>query len=135
MPGDRDPVTGVEELLASARSGLTRVTPAEALVESRDGAVLVDIRPAEQRVRDGELPGAEVISRNVLEWRLDPGCEHRMTDLARPGARVIVVCNEGYQSSLAAANLRRFGLDATDLIGGFQAWIAEGLPVDRPAVG
>jgi len=71
----------------------------------------------------------------VLEWRLDPGSEHRLADLARPGARVIVVCNQGYQSSLAAANLRRFGLDATDLIGGFQAWIADGLPVDRPAAG
>jgi rhodanese-related sulfurtransferase len=134
MPGDRDPATGVEELLASARSGLTRVTPAEALAESSNGAVIVDIRPIEQRDRDGELPGAEVISRNVLEWRLDPRCEHRNRELARAGSRVIVVCNEGYQSSLAAANLCRFGLDATDLIGGFQAWIAAGLPVDRPAV-
>ncbi len=132
MSGDRDPAVGVEELLAVARSTLTRVTPAEALAESRRGAVIVDIRPAEQRDRDGALPGAEVISRNVLEWRLDPRCEHRHSDLARPGARVIVVCDEGFQSSLAAANLRRFGLDATDVIGGVQAWLADELPIDRP---
>jgi rhodanese-related sulfurtransferase len=131
MPGDRDPVIGADELLALARSGLVRLTPAEAHVESRDGAVIVDIRPTEQRARDGALPGAEVISRNVLEWRLDPRCEHRNQDLARPGTRVILLCDEGYQSSLAAANVRRFGLDATDVIGGFQAWLADGLPVDR----
>ncbi len=133
MTGDPEAVIGVDELLASARSGLVRVTPAQALAESADGTVIVDIRPIEQRSRDGELPNAEVVSRNVLEWRLDPGCDHRIPDLARPGARVIVVCNEGYQSSLAAASLRRFGLDATDVIGGVQAWLADGLPVERPA--
>jgi rhodanese-related sulfurtransferase len=131
MPGDRDPIIGADELLAQARSGLARVTPAEALAESADGAVIVDIRPLEQRDRDGGLPLAEVISRNVLEWRLDPRSEHRNPDLARPGARVILLCDEGYQSSLAAANVRRFGLDATDVIGGFQAWLADGLPVER----
>jgi rhodanese-related sulfurtransferase len=131
---DRDPVIGVGELLALARSGLARVTPAEALAESRNGAVLVDIRPAEQRARDGSLSGAEVIPRNVLEWRLDPCCEQCHPDLARPGARVILICNEGYQSSLAAATLRRFGLDATDVIGGVQAWLADGLPLDRQAM-
>jgi rhodanese-related sulfurtransferase len=73
-----------------------------------------------------------MISRNVLEWRLDPASEHRNPDLATPGARVIVICNEGYQSSLAAATLRRFGLEATDVIGGFQAWLADGLQVDCP---
>jgi rhodanese-related sulfurtransferase len=72
-----------------------------------------------------------VIGRNVLEWRLDPRCEQRDPDLARPGARVILICDEGYQSSLAAANLCRFGLDATDVTGGAQAWLAAGLPVDR----
>jgi rhodanese-related sulfurtransferase len=71
----------------------------------------------------------------VLEWRLDPRCDHRDPDLARPGARIIVVCNEGYQSSLAAATLRRFGLDATDVIGGFQSWLADGMPVDRDTGG
>lgn len=135
MTGDPDRVIGVGELLATARSTLARVTPAEALAESSRGAVIVDIRPAEQRERDGELPGAEVIPRNVLEWRLDPRCEHRNLDLARAGARVIVLCDEGYQSSLAAATLRRFGLDATDVIGGFQSWLADGMPVDRPAGG
>jgi rhodanese-related sulfurtransferase len=133
MSDERGPIIGVEELLAVARSSLIRVTPAEALAESRDGAVVVDIRPAEQRDRDGALPGAEVIARNVLEWRLDPCCEHRHPDLARPGARVILICNEGYQSSLAAATLRRFGIDATDVIGGVQAWLGDGLPIDRPA--
>jgi rhodanese-related sulfurtransferase len=131
MDADRNSVFGVEELLASARSSLTRVTPSQALAESRNGAVLVDVRPVEQRTRDGQLPGAEVISRNVLEWRLDPSCDHRNRELARPGARVIIVCDEGYQSSLAAANLRRFDIDATDVIGGVQAWLADGLPVER----
>jgi rhodanese-related sulfurtransferase len=135
VTGEPEPVIGVDELLASARAGLVRVTPAQALAESADGAVIVDIRPTEQRSRDGGLPGAEVISRNVLEWRLDPRCDHRIPDLARPAARVIVVCNEGYQSSLAAANLRRFGLDATDVIGGVQAWLTDGLPVEPPADG
>ena len=74
------------------------------------------------------LPGARVVPRNVLEWRLDPSCEHRDPELARRDARVIVVCDEGYQSSLAAATLRRFGLDATDVIGGVQAWREAGLP-------
>jgi rhodanese-related sulfurtransferase len=135
VTGKRDPLIGVDELLADARAGLARLGPAEALAESRDGAVIVDIRPADQRECDGELPGAEVIPRNVLEWRLDPRCEHRNPDLARAGARVIVLCNEGYQSSLAAATLRRFGLDATDVIGGFRSWLADGMPVDRPAGG
>lgn len=95
------------------------------------GALIVDIRPSEQRERDGEVPGAHVIPRNVLEWRLDPACEHRDDKLARTDGAVIVVCDEGYQSSLAAATLRRFGVDATDVIGGVQAWREEGLPM-RP---
>ena len=132
MTREQDPVIGVDELLASARSGLARVKPAEAMAEVADGAAIVDIRPTEQRGRDGELPGAVVIPRNVLEWRLDPHCDHRIPGLARPGARVIVICNEGFQSSLAAASLRRFGLDATDVIGGVQAWLTDGLPVERP---
>jgi rhodanese-related sulfurtransferase len=95
----------------------------------RTGGVVVDIRPLEQRERDGSLPGARVIPRNVLEWRLDPRCEHRDPDVGRADRKVIVICDEGYQSSLAAANLRRLGLDATDVIGGVQAWRAEGLPL------
>jgi rhodanese-related sulfurtransferase len=133
VSGDPDPVVSVEDLLSWARAGLERLTPAEALAESEDGAALVDIRPTEQRERDGTLPGAVVISRNVLEWRLDPRGEHRDDDLGRPGRRVILICNEGYQSSLAAATVRRFGVDATDVVGGVQSWLADGLPTGRPA--
>lgn len=114
-----------EELLAEARAEIVRLTPLEALTEMRTGAVLIDIRAAEQRDRDGFLPGAHVIPRNVLEWRLDPRGEHRDPRVARLDRRVIVICDEGYQSSLAAANLRRLGLDAADVIGGVQAWRSE----------
>ena len=129
--GNRDPVVTVEELLSSARVDLDRLTPAKALAESEGGAALVDIRPAEQRDRDGSLPGARVVSRNVLEWRLDPQCDHRDEDLARLGRRIILICDQGYQSSLVAATARRFGLDATDVIGGVQSWLGEGLPIER----
>ena len=91
----------------------------------RDGALVVDIRPVEQRSRDGELEGAVVIDRNVFEWRLDPASEHRIAEVSGYEQRVIVVCNEGYQSSLAAATLQDLGLlRATDLVGGFQALLA-----------
>ena len=127
--------TTVAELLAEARAELVRLTAKQAHDEIATGAVMVDIRPADQRARDGEVPGARVVPRNVVEWRLDPSCEHRDPELARRDARVIVVCDEGYQSSLAAATLRRFGLDATDVIGGAQAWRDEELPLEpyRPA--
>jgi rhodanese-related sulfurtransferase len=117
----------VEEMLASARSEIVRLTPREALAAMQKGAVLVDIRPKEQRERDGALSGAHVIPRNVLEWRLDPRCEYRDPHIARLDRRVIVICDEGYQSSLAAASLRRFGLDAADVIGGVRSWRGEGL--------
>jgi rhodanese-related sulfurtransferase len=123
-------VASVAELLAEARARLERVDPERARAESGDGAALVDIRNVEQIEAHGRIPGAIEIRRNVLEWRLEPGGEHSLPELARPGARVILVCQEGYQSSLAAANLRRLGLDATDLIGGFEAWRDAGLPVD-----
>jgi rhodanese-related sulfurtransferase len=97
----------------------------------REGDVLIDIRSDTQRASDGLIPGAAVVPRNVLEWRLDPNCEHRDPELARPDQRVIVICNEGYQSSLAAATVRRFGVDATDVVGGFQAWREAGLPVSE----
>jgi rhodanese-related sulfurtransferase len=122
----------VKELLAEARAGLERLCPAEAAAAARDGAVLVDIREDSQRAADGLIPGAPFIPRNVLEWRLDPSCEHRDPALARRDLRLILFCNEGYQSSLAAANLARFGLRATDIEGGFQAWRAAGLPVEPP---
>jgi rhodanese-related sulfurtransferase len=134
MPSDeRDDLVSVEELLASARSEIVRLTPAETLAAMRSGTILVDIRPREQRDRDGFLPGARVIPRNVLEWRLDPQSEHRDPEVARVGRRVIVICDEGYQSSLVAATLRRFGLDATDVIGGVQAWLSDGLQLSRSA--
>ena len=122
-----DGFEGVDALLEAARAEIDRLTPAEALAEMRRGAVMVDIRPVEQRQLDGKLPGARVIQRNVLEWRLDPASEHRDPELAQPGRRVILICNEGYQSSLAAATVRRFGLDAADVIGGVQRWRSDGL--------
>jgi len=119
----------VDELLEEARAELTRVTPADTQAALEAGAVVVDIRPSEQRDRDGEMPGARVIARNVLEWRLDPASEFRDSEVARPDRQVIVFCDAGYQSSLAAATLRRLGVDATDMVGGFRAWREEGLPV------
>jgi rhodanese-related sulfurtransferase len=118
----------VDQLLATARALLERVTPAEAHAAMRDGAVLVDIRADSQRACDGLVPGARFIPRNVLEWRLDPVCD---PELARRDARIMLLCDEGYQSSLAAATIRAFGVaGATDVIGGFQAWRAAGLPVE-----
>jgi rhodanese-related sulfurtransferase len=121
----------VEELLDRARRDLVRVVPKQAADELADGALLVDIRPADQRAEGGEIPGATVIDRNVLEWRLAPASRWRIAAVAGPDTRVIVVCNEGYSSSLAAATLKELGLvNATDVIGGFQAWKATGLPVE-----
>jgi rhodanese-related sulfurtransferase len=123
------PVT-VDQLLAEARGQLDRLEPAAAKTASEaGGAVLVDIRSESQRERGGTIPGARFVPRNALEWRLDPRSEHRDPDLAQPGLRVIVICHEGYASSLAAATLRRLGVDATDVIGGVEAWRAAGLPV------
>ena len=118
-------MTTIDELLDRARSRLDRVTVAEMEAEMAAGALVVDIRPVEQRERDGELPGAVVIDRNVLEWRLARSSRSRSVDLEK-GRKVIVVCNEGYQSSLAAATLRELGVEgATDLVGGYQAYLAE----------
>jgi rhodanese-related sulfurtransferase len=111
----------VDRLLSVAREGLDRVEPADLAAEQAAGALVVDIRPVEQRERDGELPGALVLDRNVLEWRLDPTSPHHVPQTA-PDRRVVIVCNEGYSSSLAARSLRDLGLHrATDLVGGFQA--------------
>lgn len=112
----------IDALLEEARRPLRRVAPEELESEMAGGAVVVDIRPLEARREEGELPGAVVIDRNVLEWRLAPTSPHRLLDVG--DRRVIVVCNEGYASSLAAATLCRLGLDATDMIGGFRAWMA-----------
>ena len=118
-------VSRVEQLLAESRRGLDRVEPDCLAAEVAAGALVVDIRPDDQRTRDGALSGAVVIDRNVLEWRLDPTSSYRIPELADPDRRVIIVCNEGYASSLAADTLRRLGLRrATDLVGGFQGWRA-----------
>ena len=123
----------IEELLERARAGLARVTPEEAAAAAAErGALLLDIRADSQRATDGTVPQARYVPRNVLEWRLDPACEHRDPELASYERPVILMCNEGYQSSLAAATLRELGVDATDMIGGFQAWREAGLPAERP---
>ncbi len=117
-------------MLAQARSTLNRVKPDEVGAALQRDAVLVDIRSDEQRARDGVIEGAVRIPRNVLEWRADPASEHRDERISDPARRVILVCDEGYQSSLAAAVLQELGLPlATDLDGGFQAWRAAGLPI------
>ena len=123
----------VDELLAEARSAIERLEPAEAAAAMSAGAVLVDIRSDSQRERDGIVPGSVYLPRNVLEWRCAPASEWRDERVSDPSRRLIVMCDAGYQSSLAAANLRRLGLEhAADLAGGFQAWRAAGLPVSSP---
>lgn len=125
----------IDGLLAAARAGLDRVQPGDLAAEMAAGALVVDIRPIEQRRRDGGLPNALVIDRNVLEWRLDPTSPHHIPEMSDPDRRVVVVCNQGYSSSLAAATLRELGLRrATDLVGGFQAWKAWKRSVPRHAL-
>ena len=123
----------IDEILASARDRIDRVTPAEAFAELCEGAALIDIRPAAQRAEHGEIPGSVIIERNHLEWRLDPDGGARLPWVEGYDLRPIVICNEGYTSSLAAAALQDLGLArATDVIGGYQAWQAAGLPTARP---
>jgi rhodanese-related sulfurtransferase len=125
-----EPVTA-EELLAEARRGLERLDPPAAAAAMEAGAVLVDVRSELQRERDGVVPGSVFFPRNVLEWRCDPASPARDERVCDRSRQLIVMCDEGYQSSLAAANLKRLGFDrATDLAGGFQAWREAGLPVD-----
>ena len=117
--------SAIDVLLAQARAVLDRVEPGRLDDELAAGAVLIDIRPVEQRQRDGELTGAIIIDRNVLEWRLDPTSPDRLPVASSADIRYILVCNQGYSSSLAAATLRDLGLSrATDLVGGFQALLA-----------
>lgn len=123
----------IDQLLARARAGLDRVEPHKARDAIRAGAVLIDIRSESQRAADGVVPDAIWIARNVLEWRCDPSCEAHDDRIGGIEQHVIVMCDEGYQSSLAAATLQQLGLArATDLAGGFKAWRAAGLPVDAP---
>jgi rhodanese-related sulfurtransferase len=119
-----------ERLLDEARTRLQRLTPERAQAAARTGALLIDIRSEVQRERDGVILGSLFIARNVLEWRCDPASPWCDATVTGAGAQVIVICNEGYQSSLAAATLQQLGhVDATDVIGGVQAWKAAGLPV------
>ena len=123
----------VSRLLASARARLHRVSPREAYdaASTTGNAVLVDIRPSSQRAQEGTIPGALIVERNVLEWRFDPNSSARLPIASGPDLRVIVFCSEGYASSFAAAGLQEIGLwRATDIVGGFRAWEAEGLPTN-----
>jgi rhodanese-related sulfurtransferase len=121
----------IDEKLDQARRRLKRVDAREAAVELDRGALLVDIRTDAQRIRDGEILGALVIDRTVLEWRLDPTSPSRIAQATGHDVRVMVLCAEGYSSSLAAASLQDLGLvNATDVIGGFEAWKAANLPVE-----
>jgi len=126
---------GVDALLEQARAGLRRLTPHETVEAVRQGALLVDTRPEARRHEQGELPGAIVIERNVLEWRLDPASAWRIPEATGYDRQIVVVCAEGYSSSLAAASLQALGLRrATDMIGGVQSWRESGLPMsERPA--
>jgi rhodanese-related sulfurtransferase len=119
----------IDELLAAARARLHRLSPREAYAAQAAGALLVDVRSEANRRDEGCIPGALVIERSVLEWRLDPASGAHLPQ-ASYDAHVVVVCNEGYSSSLAAATLQDLGIThATDLIGGFRAWKLAGLPV------
>ncbi len=117
------PTRGVDRLLAESRRRLERIAPEDLASAVAAGALVVDIRPMAERLAEGELPGAVVVERNVLEWRLDPTSAHRIPEAADPDRQVVVVCNDSYQSSLAAAALQDLGRPtATDLIGGYRAW-------------
>ena len=119
----------IEQMLAAARARLHRLGPVQAAEAVSQGALLVDIRPQWQRRAEGGIPDALVIERNHLEWRLDPTSEARIEEATDHDVAVVVVCSEGYTSSLAAASLQELGLHrATDLVGGFHAWRAAGLP-------
>jgi rhodanese-related sulfurtransferase len=129
--------SGIDEILALARTRLHRLLPRQAFEELRDADIrvpvlLVDIRPAAQRAKHGQIPGAMIIERNVLEWRFDPRCLEGRLDIAtRFDLRVIIFCQEGYTSSLAAASLQDIGLlNATDVVGGIEAWKEAGLPIE-----
>jgi rhodanese-related sulfurtransferase len=122
----------LDRLLAEARSQLSRLDPQAAWDATQKGAILVDIRPEFQRRAGGEIPGAIVVERNHLEWRLHPASSGRIAEAANDNIQWIVICDEGYASSLAAATLQTIGLHATDVAGGFQAWRAVNLPVSPP---
>ena len=127
----------INDLLADARARLDRLEPADAYAAVRQGAMLIDTRCAELRRRDGSVPGSIAIPLSVLFWRLDSSSGHDTPELSQATDRqVILMCDHGYSSSLAAATLHDLGFDnATDVNGGFQAWAAAGLPVARATRG
>jgi len=128
-PGSR----GIDEILAAARRRLRRLDPEQAHLAHREGALLVDIRPAGQRAAHGTVPGALHVERNVLEWRFDPRCPARLPEAVGYDVPVVILCQEDYTSSLAAAALQDLGLHrATDVVGGFVAWRLAGLPTLGP---
>ncbi|MDO5668633.1 MAG: rhodanese-like domain-containing protein [Corynebacterium sp.] len=129
------PVTGSMSLLAHARAGLDRLSPAQALAEQRSGALLIDVRTDTHRACAAGVPGAIAVDLTVLPWRLDPGFSHRIPEATGFDQRIILFCRHGYSSSLAAWNLRQMGLHrATDIDGGFEAWEAAGLPLHHGEV-
>jgi rhodanese-related sulfurtransferase len=132
-PVDTPPAPrSIDAVLEEARGRIDRLEPAEAAARVAAGALLVDTRPVAQREADGEVPGALLVERNVLEWRLDPASDARLPEATGHDVEVIVLCDEGYASSLAADSLRALGLHrATDVVGGYQAWAAAGLPTTR----
>jgi len=122
--------SAIDGLIERARQRIDRLLPHEAEEARAGGALLVDIRSLEQRRADGAVPGAIVIDRNVLEWRLDPTSPHRIEEAGDPTRPVILLCNEGYATSLAAATLAELGRTGVgEVVGGFEAWRAAGLPV------
>ena len=125
----------IDDLLNDARSNLRRLAPTEVRSRIEEGALLVDTRTDSQRSEQGELPDAIVIDRTVLEWRLDPSSESRIPEIASYDQMIVVVCSQGYSSSLAAQSLQRLGFaNATDVVGGVENWIRQGLPIsNRPA--
>lgn len=132
MDTDRSAIAG---MLDRCQQALDRVEPADLEAVAAAGALVVDMRPVQQRLRDGELPDAIVVDRNVLEWRLDPTSPHRLAVADDPDRRIVLVCNEGYSSSLAAHTLQQLGLRrATDLAGGFTAWSAYVAEVQADAI-
>jgi rhodanese-related sulfurtransferase len=125
---------GIDAALERAREGMRRLTPVETVEAVARGALLIDTRTETQRSATGELPGAIVIDRTVLEWRLDPASPARIPEATGYDVQIVVVCRQGYSSSLAVASLREIGLHrATDLIGGVEAWLADGFTLHRDA--
>jgi rhodanese-related sulfurtransferase len=130
-PANGTGALSIEQMLSAARARLGRLSPDEAYeAVAKAEAILVDIRPEGQRAIEGSIPGALIVERNVLEWRFDPTSRARLPIASDHDLQVIVFCSEGYTSSLAAASLQDLGLwRATDIVGGFHAWRAAGLPI------